>query len=201
MWVANLPPRPSYPLGKSQLHPLDMKLVVPSAGVDAVHKKRIICPCRESYPCPLVVQPVASSLYWVIDVTQPTFFHSQGLRWISSARDCQRSIFCYVKETKSVYEVLWFGNWDDGQCPKRQSHRYIIIHDYQEPSHCIRKVSTSSLSWGARYTDESFLWLHSDCWKPLENITNTFYRVLSSWPCTSILFFFFQIFICCEIIK
>jgi hypothetical protein len=55
--------RPLYPQGKSPWHPLDRRLGGPRAVLDAVVKREIPSPRRESNPRTSIVQPVAQSLY------------------------------------------------------------------------------------------------------------------------------------------
>jgi hypothetical protein len=43
--------------GKSHLYPLDRRLVGPRAGLDAVEKRKISCPCRESNPGSCALSP------------------------------------------------------------------------------------------------------------------------------------------------
>jgi hypothetical protein len=49
-WVVSFTPRPLYPLGKSAWHPLDRRLCEPQSLLDAVVKRKIPSPCRDSNP-------------------------------------------------------------------------------------------------------------------------------------------------------
>jgi hypothetical protein len=58
-WVVNFMPRPLYPQGKSPWCPLNRRWVDPRTLLDAVVKRKIPSPRRESNPRTPIVQPVA----------------------------------------------------------------------------------------------------------------------------------------------
>jgi hypothetical protein len=62
MGVISFTPRPLYPQGKSTWYPLDRRLDGPRAVLDAVVKRKIPSPRRESNPRTLIVQPVAYAI-------------------------------------------------------------------------------------------------------------------------------------------
>jgi hypothetical protein len=58
-WVVSFTPRPFYSQGKNPWYPLDRRLGAPSAVLDAVVKREIPSPRRESNPRTPIVQLVA----------------------------------------------------------------------------------------------------------------------------------------------
>jgi hypothetical protein len=67
--VVSFTPRPLYPQGKSPCYPFDRRLGGPRAVLDALMKRKIPSPHRESNPRTPIVQSVAQRYYRTIQNT------------------------------------------------------------------------------------------------------------------------------------
>jgi hypothetical protein len=95
-WVVRFTPRPLYPQGKSPRYPLDRRWVGPRTVLDAVAKRKIPSPRRESNSRTPIVQSVAQRYNdWVI---------TDGGEWSVSRPG--RFI-----PTERAPGTLWIGGW------------------------------------------------------------------------------------------